>query len=222
MNLNKKRKNQTKFPWYEGVGKIYFLPWYILKHTVISVICVFVFFGACLFYEAAVPEIVPEFKILHYSSGIDPYYRSNGYLIKDGYSHEERYRGLENALAILDATNPAVADWVRKQNEINKLVFYERKNQNTSCFNATNGMAKFNYFNRTLYIHKGVFAESDGTIAVTLAHEYRHSRQSYTKPLRYSLSTFFTKGGNANLVEDEAVLYEMKGFSAIFGPGYAN
>jgi hypothetical protein len=81
-------------------------------------------------------------------------------------------------------------------------------------------LAKFNWMNRCLYIDKGLFAESDGEIAVTLAHEYRHSRQNYTKMLKYAFSTFWKKDGDDSIVENDARFYETKAYNAIFGPGY--
>lgn len=205
------------------IGNPKLIPWYLLKYGFYTILILLIGLGACFTYEAIVPETVPPFDKLHHEhTDLDPYLCSNGPLIIDGYSHEERYAGLSNAIAILDETNPTVANWVRRMNEEGRLVFFEKKDFNDPCVNAHSAMAKFNFLDRKLYLHKGIFAESDGTIAVTLAHEFRHSRQSYTKMVRYALSSFFTENGDASIMENDAMLYEMEAFTAIFGPGYAD
>jgi len=204
----------------EWLGNPKLLPWYFLKYTYKVLLWVFIFFGLCFIAESFSETEIPSFGRLHSSAKLDPFHVTNGRCIIDGTTHEERFDSLRNALAILDKVNPAVSAWVRERNDSGNLYFIERRDTQSSCKNAIFCLAKFHWFDRTLAIDKGLFVENDGNIAVTLAHEYRHSRQHYTKMLRYALSTFWTESGEPTIVENDALLYEMKAYSAIFGPGY--
>ena len=68
-------------------------------------------------------------------------------------------------------------------------------------------------------MHRELFCENDGTVAVTLCHEYRHSRQNLGKLCQYVLSFLFVRGGNLSIIENDAVVYEQEAYEAIFGNG---
>src|SRR5208337_1910610 len=87
------------------------------------------------------------------------------------------------------------------------------------CGNQENWdvIAKYDHVQRKLTVYRGIFAEDDGTVAATLCHEFRHSRQNSAKVFRYILSTLFTTHGDASIVENDAELYEHEARLAIFG-----
>ena len=68
-------------------------------------------------------------------------------------------------------------------------------------------------------MNRQLYCENDGTIAVTLCHEYRHSRQNLGKYFQYALSFLFVRGGDLSIVENDAVIYEHEAQNAIFGNG---
>ncbi len=68
-------------------------------------------------------------------------------------------------------------------------------------------------------MNRELFCENDGTIAVILCHEYRHSRQNFGKLSQYVLSFLFAPGGDLSLIENDAVIYEQQAHNAVFGNG---
>lgn len=203
-------KSHQKKNW---IGNPKLIHWYIFKHLFKILCIVLIFLGLCFVFESSSETEIPDFCNLK-NSEINPHLVSNSFCIRKDTPHIERFHALNNALKILDETNPIVSKWVRNQNNINKLFFVEENKSDINFY------AKFNWMNQSLCIHKRLFAESDGEIAVTLAHEYRHSRQHYTKMIRYAFSTFWSKDGEESIIENDAYLYEMKAYSAIFGTGY--
>jgi hypothetical protein len=77
-------------------------------------------------------------------------------------------------------------------------------------------LAKFDHGRQALVVHRALFAEDDGSVAAILCHEFRHSRQSSPKRFRYALSFLFVNGGDASIVENDAMLYEREARAAIF------
>jgi len=118
---------------------------------------------------------------------INPYLTSDEKCIFTNTSDEKRLSAIENAIKILNETNPKVADWIKDKIKNNKLIF---TNDDAGYY------AKFDFINKNLYVNKSIFVENDGIIAVTFAHEYRHSRQGYTKFIKYTISHLFYNKGN--------------------------
>ena len=80
-------------------------------------------------------------------------------------------------------------------------------------------MAKYDNVRGRVVVNPQLFCENDGTIAVTLCHEYRHSRQNLGKFCQYVLSFLFVRGGDLSIIENDAVIYEQEAHDAIFGSG---
>ena len=149
-------------------------------------------------------------------SGLDPYRISSAHCIVDETAAEARWKGLSPALAILDKVNPAVAEWVREKHDNGLVVFgdeYPTKGDPTAA------LAKYDLFRGRLIVNQKLFCENDGTIAVILCHEYRHSRQNLGKFCQYVLSFLFVREGDLSIIENDAVIYEQEAHNAIFGNG---
>lgn len=138
---------------------------------------------------------------------LNPYLISNEKCIFTNTSDAKRLKAIENAILILKETNPTIADWVEEKQKNEQLIF---TNDDAGYY------AKFDFINGNLYINRSIFVENDGVIAVTFAHEYRHSRQSYTKFIKSVISRILSKIGNDEILENDAVAYEQKAYNAIF------
>jgi hypothetical protein len=149
-------------------------------------------------------------------SGLDPYRISSAACLDQETTTESRWRGLAPALAILDQVNPTVATWVREKHDNGRVMFGDEYRTKGDRMTA---LAKYDIFSHRLIVYRELFCESDGTIAVTLCHEYRHSRQNLGKFGEYVLSFLFAREGDLSIVENDAVLYEHAAYKAIFGDG---
>jgi hypothetical protein len=147
-------------------------------------------------------------------SGLDPYRISSTHCLVDETAAEARWQGLFPALAILDQVNPAVATWARQKHDKGLVVFGD---QCRTSGDPGAALAKYDRFRGRIVVHRELFCENDGTIAVTLCHEYRHSRQNLGKSCQYVLSFLFVRGGDLSIIENDAVIYEQEAHNAIFG-----
>ncbi len=176
------------------------IPRYVL-HTLAGVLVVC---GLLSLWEARGDGKLPNMSPL---AGLDPYCLSSVSCIAERTTAEDRWNGLAPALAILDRVNPAVAEWVREKHDRGALLFrddYRAKGEQTSA------MAKYDMFRNRLVVNRELFCENDGTIAVILCHEYRHSRQNLGKVCHYALSCLFAKEGDLSIIENDAVIYEQE------------
>jgi hypothetical protein len=148
--------------------------------------------------------------------GLDPYRMSSAHCIADETDPEARWNGLSSALAILDRVNPVVAKWVREKHDAGLIAF---GNQERKAHGSEDALAEYDVLRGRVIVNRHLFSENDGTIAVTLCHEYRHSRQNLGKFCQYVLSFLFVRGGNLSIIENDAVLYEREAHDAIFGNG---
>lgn len=149
-------------------------------------------------------------------SGLDPYCISSSRCIFDETDAESRWKGLSPAVAILDQVNPAVAAWLREKHRKGLVVFGE---EGRTKYDNGAALAKYDVLRGCIAISPELFCENDGTIAVTLCHEYRHSRQNLGKSCQYVLSFLFVRGGDLSIIENDAVVYEQQAQNAIFGNG---
>jgi hypothetical protein len=145
-------------------------------------------------------------------SGIDPYRISSARCVDDKADTEFRWLGLSPALAVLDKVNPTVTTWVREKHDNGQLVFGRK-------YDSNGALAKYDVLRRRLTVYREMFCENDGTIAATLCHEYRHSRQNLGKSGQYVLSFLFMREGDSSIIENDAMLYEQEARNAIFGDG---
>jgi hypothetical protein len=145
-------------------------------------------------------------------SVLDPYRISSACCVDDKTDAKSRWLGLSSALAVLDKVNPAVATWVREKHDNGRLVFGRR-------YDSNGALARYDVLRGRLTVYRELFCENDGTIAATLCHEYRHSRQNLGKSGQYVLSFLFMREGDSSIIENDAMLYEQEARNAIFGDG---
>jgi hypothetical protein len=148
--------------------------------------------------------------------GLDPYRISSAHCIADETTAEARWNGLAPAMAILDQVNPTIATWVREKHDNGLILFGDKRRTNGDPGEA---LAKYDMFRGRLVVNRELFCENDGTIAVILCHEYRHSRQNLGKFGQYVLSFLFVTGGDLSIIENDAVIYEHEAHNAVFGNG---
>jgi hypothetical protein len=157
---------------------------------------------------------MPPFEPLSASANLDPHRVSSAQCMLKNTTDQNRWDGLAPALAILGDTNPEVAQWVEEVHQQQRLVFTDRFKD---AGDTVNFLAKFDLFERRLLISPGLYAETDGSVAAILCHEYRHACQRLPKVLNYALSYLFLKGGNPAIVENDALIYEQEARCAIYG-----
>ena len=185
------------------------VPRYVLRTLIgLLVVC-----GLLGLWEARGDGKLPAMSPL---AGLDPYCLSSTDCIAEGTAAEARWKGLGPALSILDQVNPAVAGWVRANHDRGTAVFGDDCRTKAEQSIA---MAKYDRFRNQLVVNRELFCENDGTIAVTLCHEYRHSRQNFGKVCKYALSCLFRGEGDLSIIENDAVIYEQEAHAAIFGSG---
>ena len=185
------------------------VPRYVLRVSVgVAMVC-----GLLSLWGLRGDGTIPEMSSL---SGLDPYRFSSVRCIADATTADARWNGLSPVLAILDRVNPAVAQWVRQKHDRGLLVFGEGHRTPREPGIA---LAKYDVFGGRLVVNPVLFCENDGNIAVTLCHEYRHSRQNLGKTCQYTLSFLFVRGGDLSIIENDAVIYEQEAQTAIFGSG---
>jgi hypothetical protein len=124
------------------------------------------------------------------------------------WDEEKCWVALQEPLQILDRVCPEASHWVRDRYQLGHLIWEE---EYSGCY------AKFHYVNRDLTINKILFAENNGRIASILAHEFRHSRQNFTKFFRATVACSILREPRPCIVEDEAELFEAQVLIAIFG-----
>ena len=192
-----------------AAGDLRNIPRYVLRTLVgVAVVCGLLSLWG-LHGDGKLPGMSPL-------SGLDPYHISSADCIACETAAEARWKGLSPALAILDQVSPAVAKWVREKHQ-SGLVLYDDKYQTKG--DPDTALAKYDVVRGRVVINRELFCENDGTIAVTLCHEYRHSRQNLGKFCQYALSFLLVRGGDLSIIENDAVIYEHEAHNAIFGNG---
>lgn len=153
--------------------------------------------GSLSTYEIIYPERDPVIKKptskkvlgLRYKRDITPFvYWSEKYALKS----------LHPSLEILDETCPEVSEWFRKKLKEGKVVWdQDRENY-----------AKFNWFDRSLYISRILFVEDNAFKAAVIVHEYKHSLQSYNTWWRANLAVFILGTDHKWIAENDALRVE--------------
>jgi hypothetical protein len=188
------------------------IPRYIFRTMVgVAAVC-----GALSLWGLRGDGVLPGMSTL---SDLDPYSISSVGCMDVGTTADARWKGLSPAMAILDRVNPTVAEWVRDKHENGLVVFDEECRIYSDPVPA---LAKYDAFRGRLVMSRELFGESDGTIAVTLCHEYRHSRQNFGKVCQYVLSYLLVRGGDSSVIENDAMIYEQEACNAVFGVERSN
>jgi len=123
------------------------------------------------------------------------------------WDEDKAWDALQEPLQILDQVCPEAAHWVRDRHASGHLIW---EVEYSGCY------AKYNYMDKDLTINKILYCENNGRIASILAHEFRHSRQNFTKFFRATVACAVLREPKPSIVEDEAELFEAQVLLAIF------
>lgn len=121
---------------------------------------------------------------------------------------EENWRNLQPALRILRKVVPEAARWVEDRHA-KGLIVWEKQ------LNGT--LAHYNPGHQRLTLNEAMLGRCDGEKAVTLAHEFRHSRQSFAKRMKLVVLTALTGEYQEWVIENDAYDYGRQVYIAIFG-----
>lgn len=121
----------------------------------------------------------------------------------------ERWGRMAGALWMLDRVCPEIADWTREHRRCHRIVFMDEAP-------GDNRLADYNMAARVLRIYPGGLAQSDAGIAVTLAHEFRHSRQGLLRCLVWSVALALGTDGSW-ILEPEAYAFQREVSKALRG-----
>ena len=118
------------------------------------------------------------------------------------------WQAIQPALQILDSVCPQASEWARERHRSKKIHWIYR---------SEDSYAEYSHVSKSLMIDSTIFSFKNGEIACTIAHEFRHSRQNFSKPLKLSFSLLLTGRRNIAIIEDDAYLFEAQIREAIFG-----
>lgn len=182
----------------------------MMRIVALAVFALLVCMGALAVHEALVPAPVGAVKplppsVVTFLRDLPPRRMPSVDQLKQ-MSDAAKREQMEDALLMLRCVCPEVATWVEDRYKSGNLVF---ENHDTGHF------AAFSILTRTLYVNVIAFAD-DETLAVVLAHEYRHSRQPLLRIVQINLAAL--AGLNRqDLVEDEAYEFEGRVYRALHG-----
>ncbi len=179
-----------------------------LRYSTVAVIAILVILGGFSVYEFFIEDEVPRIRTLTHRDRELEMARSNTTRsLAFDFKEEECWDALQPTLQILDKVCPEVSKWVRDRHANGKIV-WEKK--------MTMTYARYDYINKKLIFNRISFYENDGVKASILAHEFRHSRQSFTKFYRSVVACMICREPKPNIVENDAYLFENKIIVAIF------
>jgi hypothetical protein len=161
------------------------------------------FLGFCELHDGFWPEQVPEIM----NVGRELRKKADRRVQWNFKDEEQSWNNLQPAIAILQKACPEIAGWVNDRHSKGKIVWVR---------NSPLYYARYDFFQKTLYLHDALMGRSDGEKAVTLAHEFRHSRQKTTKLIKRVILEVMTFGNQEEVVERDAYDFERQVYLAIF------
>ena len=179
-----------------------------LRYTTITVIAILVILGLFSVYDFTVGEDIPEIRSL-------TVYDREAYMVRVNttrmlavdFKEDECWDAIQPTLQVLDKVCPEVSEWVRDRQEKGKIVWEKE---------STGTYARYDYINNKLTFNRVSFLENDGIKASILAHEFRHSCQSFTKFYRSVVACMICREPKPDIVENDAYLFENRIIIAIF------
>ena len=161
--------------------------------------------GTTTLYDITIGDQIPKVSNLGFGSPEKNLIHDQPIL--KGWNDQECWSALQESLEILDRVCPEASEWVRDKHTSKQIIWEE---EFTGCY------AKFNYIDRDLTVNRTLFGESNGRIASILAHEFRHSKQNFSKFFRSTVACSILREPNEPIVETDAELFELRVLLAIF------
>ena len=166
--------------------------------------------GGLTVYDIIVGDDVPSVSNIGHMSRerVMAHYNTTQHLQgKKKLDPEECWVAMQPSLQILDKVCPEASDWVRDRHQKGKIVWEA----------GNNGYyAKYDYVDKVLTFNSVTFSDIDGLKATVLAHEFRHSRQNFTKFFKVVVACVIYREPHPDIIEDDAYLFEHKVLIAIF------
>lgn len=179
-----------------------------LRYTTITAIVTLVMLGSFSVYDFTVGENVPEIRCLTiYDREAVMSHVNTTRMFYSNFKEEECWDEIQPSLQILDKVCPEASEWVRDRYASGKIVWEEE---------FTGTYARYDYIDKSLTFNRILFIENDGIKASILAHEFRHSRQSFTKFYRSVIAYMICQETKPDIVENDAYLFEKRIIIAIF------
>jgi hypothetical protein len=119
----------------------------------------------------------------------------------------DNWKALQPSIAILRKVCPEAADWAEDRWSTGNLVFEAANSDNIAHYDFISKKLTLNWYMRDC---------THGENAVTLAHEFRHSRQQWTRPARAAIYILIFQKVREEIVEDEAHDFERQVHIAIY------
>lgn len=162
--------------------------------------------GAMNLYEVACPEKVPQVANIGKceEQRLAREYPDT-YVLSD--DPEENWRRLQPALKVLRKVCPEAAAWVRRCHDEGRLYWDTRLDEVCATYAIWEGR---------LSIRSGAMCHNYGDIAAMLGHEFRHSRQHYTKFARIVVCNAVVRTFPEWIMEDEAYDFQRQISEAVF------
>ena len=167
--------------------------------------------GGLAFYDIIVGDQVPSVKQLGRLSPVVVMGKLNTteHMAKPEPQETQQYwDSLQPTMKCLDSVVPEAATWIEELNSKNKIVYQTEKSHN---------FASYDYVSGELTISWMLFQKNDAVKASILAHEFRHSRQTFYKFAKYVLSYAILRELRQDLVETDAYLYESQVKASLTG-----
>ena len=164
--------------------------------------------GALNFYDVAVADRVPSIDAVYGDMDL-AYGCPDRDLVAKIDDPLRAWESLQPALQILDSVCPQASDWARDRYTSGNITWINR--------GQDDAYAQYMHISKKLVIDSDLFSLRNGERACTIAHEFRHSRQNLSKPLKLSFSLLLTGRRNLSIIEDDAHYFEAQVREAIFG-----
>lgn len=184
----------------EGIFEIF----KIISIIIFVIVC---FLGCLEIMDYVIGEEVPQIMNIGFCEEAKMAYKKANNWRSFSDDPEQNWQNLQPSVKILRKVCPEAAKWVIDRHD-KGLIIWETKNN--GCF------ANYNYFSEILSLNESFLMNNDGQKACTLAHEFRHSRQNITKPLKLSMWLMILGHKRTELVENEAYWFGDRVHIAIF------
>lgn len=190
----------------------------VLKRLILTLL---ILLGACTLYDQAIGDgRLPRLNDLSDISQFTAQARENTTLSKlENPVAQPDWKNLAASRELLTAVSPEIAAWLYALHEQNRIIYDSPHHLSAFYGKApeTPVLAAYEKLGGKLYLGDDFWVLNDGEKAAILAHEYRHSRQSWPKVLSHRLAQLIG-GGQLHYqssLEAEAFAYERQVRSAL-------
>ena len=169
--------------------------------------------GVAALYGLYAPDEVPPVVPMQTQrvSHLQAIYKNSTADLYDDFQNateDQCWEDLQPTLKLLKPVCPEAEAWVRQQHKDGTL-YYTPK--------GTGYYAAYHPVTQSLLLNESMFKASDGLKATVLAHEFRHSRQNFSKFLIAGMWLLLSGDLPTDLYELEAEAYQRQVWYALLG-----